>query len=105
MERMFFVFSDKRTRGFTKNGKALNDLRNLYSLNYSRSSVNMNINVKNAYHALITLAQKTSIFGKSFDYNNGKNLLKNDDVFFVGTLLLRLVLVYSINSFDVSTLL
>lgn len=59
--------------------------------------------VKDAAKTLIFLARYTTIFGKDYQFNNGRSFTKNEDVVFVGSLMLKLAKVMGNNLCPVST--
>lgn len=100
---MDYILTDNRTKGFSDSGKFLsNSFRSLFSLNYSQVLQNEKHDTKAAVFTLIKLSQTTSIFGRKYTSKHKTSLIDNEDVIFIGSLLLRLIKIFRLNAFDVS---
>lgn len=85
------------------NGKFRN---NTYKSIYSLSSPNvfdkLDELIMGSTLTLIALAKQSNIFGENFRFSEAKDLINNDDVIFIGALLLKFASISSVNSTEVS---
>lgn len=94
---------DKRTKGFLENGKfPTSQFRSLYSLTSYVTPDEMESHVTFSTVVLVCMAKYTSFFGQNFKFSNLEELTENEDVVFIGSLLLRLSKISSVNSHAVS---
>lgn len=94
---------DKRTRGFSKNGKFEGDkFRSLYSLSHKMSPNLLKIHVKDAIRVLLCFAKYSTLFGDKNKFKVIADLQNDEDVLFVGSLILRLFGIFSVNYQEVS---
>ncbi|XP_032451718.1 uncharacterized protein LOC116738462 [Nasonia vitripennis] len=84
-------FLDESKKGFLKDGKFENDkYHSVYHTTKFVPPKPRESDVNAVAKTLIFLARYTTIFGKDYKFNNGQNFTSNEDVVFVGSLLLKL---------------
>lgn len=79
----------------------INTFRNIYSLSSNVSDANLSLHMDHATITLICLAKGTQLFG-DIDFKTAQDLWKNEDVLFIGALLLKLCAISDINAICVS---
>ncbi|XP_011502952.1 PREDICTED: SET and MYND domain-containing protein 4-like [Ceratosolen solmsi marchali] len=86
-------YNDKRTKGFLNDEVFVNTkFRSIYSLSNNISKQQFKTNVQNTAIALACIIKYTSFFKFNFVTNQElKSLIKNSEVVFIGTLLLKLI--------------
>lgn len=106
MQKWFLLFLDERTKGFSDDGKfERTKFKSVYSLSHNVPESDWGSNVKVTAMILACVAKYSSLFGtKLLRSKSSRDLVRNEDVLFVGALLLRLSKIYMINKTHVSTI-
>ena len=101
---MYYLYTDPLKKGFTDEGKFDNEhFRCFYSLISKKVKLTFLARfVKNACLLLTFVIQAGSFFKQDVSSLSGKELAENDDVVFVGELILRCLLIASVNAVDVN---
>ncbi|OXU28653.1 hypothetical protein TSAR_004822 [Trichomalopsis sarcophagae] len=93
--------NSKLHKGFL-NGKFYNDrFQSIYSLSDHTSENALKVHIDHALLSLIVLTKSTTLFGKNMKFMKSKDLLSNEDVIFIGSLLLKFLKISDINTHSV----
>lgn len=76
--------------------------QSVYSLTSNVSSSALQVHIDHAVLTLIILAKSTDFFGQDIQFCSSMDLLSNEDVLFIGSLILKFLKICDINAHSVS---
>lgn len=97
-----WIFISECTRGFTgNNGLESRGFESLYTLDDNVNDERLEKYTTNSITTLIPLIKCTKLFGEHFEIKDAEDLAKNDQVLFIGSLILKLYKISDKNTLQI----